>query len=103
MTYGVRIQANAQGATFDTSRQTAGFALVDIFLVGANDSFSKSYPEMAGFTLHANDVALAGDSSGIIPLNIHSVSIDYAQGFPRVTCVPVGTDRASAMFYVFAT
>lgn len=107
MTFGLRIKANDSGAVFDTSSNVAGFALVDSFRVADGVSGSKTYPELAGFTIFTNEIAEASLVWNNQHIGVHTVTVDMVvEGgvtCPRVNYTDAARGAPFTRIYVFAT
>ena len=105
MSFGLRIPANDKGAVIDTSKSVAGFALVDAFDVGAGGSGTRSYPELVGFTLHTNEIAIVGTISYETQYGgVHNTTVGVGVGnIPYVSYSPGSAPLAPATrIFVFA-
>jgi hypothetical protein len=85
MGFGISItQANSQ--VFDST--AAPGCIVDIISVPANNSSSKSYPSLAGFTIRVGVCAAPGPGAAGQGLYLAVPVVTYSGGYPTVSWSP---------------
>jgi hypothetical protein len=77
VTYGLKVWDQTGQLTFDSTQAQAG-CLVEVLQVYFSSLVVRNYPDFAGHTVSV--VNLVGESNMTA-----YITIDYAQGFPRVT------------------
>jgi hypothetical protein len=96
MSFGLRILANDQGATIDSTIGVEAFTLVHMFTV--TGSGSLAFPDYEGFLLHTTEIGV-----GIGGRFCHRTSVSYPSGIPTVTYTAQVSPTAATMIMVFAT
>lgn len=88
MSYGIVITTD-YGQTIST---TSLCGLVhDAFVVAGNATGSKSYPELAGFTIYAAIQKYASQPNALV-----ETSVSYSSGYPVLSWFPSGSGMSPA-------
>lgn len=82
MAYGIEIFKPDGSSIFDSDSKA--FGIYDVFYIERNTSGSKSYPELAGYTIDCNAV-MTSNLEGIFGNAPRQFSISYSSGYPIVS------------------
>jgi hypothetical protein len=87
MSFGLQI-TNEYGQIIDTSKFTC--TVHEIFTVSGGSSGTKSYTNLAGFTIYAGIEKYSPD-----PALQSGVSISYSGGYPTLNWFPIGNGASA--------